>query len=392
MARSRNYGVWPLFREDIEPSRLNSREPIGMKTPHVESLTSYFTRLSWSHCLSPGRLFAAVVAPLLDKTYLSKRESRAPWLSRSFRARSAAINSIGRIAVDWVTLLEKLTGRTDLQSLTFLPWAGILSQRNLLRPWRAWCAVCIHEWNTADKQLYEPLLWSVKLVSWCVVHNVPLTAKCPSCKAVLHFLSHGGRPGYCNVCGMWLGASQQKFRLSSSDSAEVSPANMIGELLAESSLVESSTHSTWSSVITSLIKDATANNASRFALRVGRNKSTISGWVHGSRIPLGELVDLSIQLKTTPLTFLSGSPGILETDNTLLQIPRRKPAVRARKPFNERKVSAELEKSITHSSPRSMQHLAKTLRVDKRVLYRHFPQRCKEIAAQAGRHRRSKAA
>src|SRR5262249_6503336 len=147
------------------PSRLNNLKPIGTATPHIESLTSYFIRLSWSHCLSPGRLFAVVLAPLLNKAYLSKTHNRTAWLSRSLRARSAAINGTGLIALNWTTRLEQLTGRCDLRALTLLPWAGALSQRHLLRSRRAWCPLCIHARNSEHLLLYEPLLWSIQLVT-----------------------------------------------------------------------------------------------------------------------------------------------------------------------------------------------------------------------------------
>jgi len=395
MTRRSNYGTWPLFHDNPEPTHLNNRQPLGMKTPYVESLTSYFTGLSWSHCLSPGRLFASVIAPLLDKTYLAKSDNRATWLSRSFRARSAAINGTGLMALDWTTLLEQLTGREDLRYLTFLPWAGMLSQRHLLRRWRAWCSVCIQEWATAGQPLYEPLLWSVKLVTRCVIHGVPLTLQCPSCSAALHCLSHRGRPGYCDACGHWLGVSIQPCRLLSTHSVdlEVYHATMVGELLANSCFVESSVHRTLSGAMASLIEGATDNNASQFASLVGRNKSTISGWLHGSRMPLNELLDLSSRLKATPLKILSGSCGTLVADNSDYQIPKRKPHTLARKHFNRKKALARLEKSLTCAPPpRSMRHLAETLHVDKRVLYRHFPQLCKEIAAQAAAYRRGKVA
>ncbi len=384
-----NYSAW-AFREDFEPSRLNNLEPIGTTTPHIESLTSYFIRLSWSHCLSPGHLFAAVIAPLLNKAYLSKTHIRAVWLSRSLRARSAAINGIGLIALDWTTLLEQLTGRQDLRSLTLLPWAGTLSQRNLFRSCRAWCPVCFQARNSERLPLYEPLLWSIKPVTRCVIHHVPLISKCPRCNAALHWLSHNSRPGYCDACGQWLGLQQRPVSQTRSIARELSHENMVGELLANSSLAGSFIHSTLSSAMASLMSDDAGNNASCFALRVGRNKSTICGWVHGSRIPLPHLLDISAQLQTTPLKFLSGSPTLLNADNTPNQLPKRKSDEVSRHLLDRKKTLAGLQKALASASPpRSMQHVARTLQLDKRILYRHFSQLCKEIAAKARKHRRS---
>lgn len=386
--------AWPI-RGPTEPSRLNNLEPIGTTTPHVESLTSYFKRLSWSHCLSPGRLFAAVIAPLLNKAYLSNAHNRAVWLSRSLRARAAAINGTGLIALEWTILLEQLTVRQGLRSLTLLPWAGTLSQRNLLRSGRAWCPVCIETRHSEHLPLYEPLLWSIRSVTRCVIHNVPLISNCPRCKNALHWLSQNTRPGFCDACGQWLGLCSPHRPLSQTRSRdrELSHANMVGELLANSSLVGSFAHSTLSTAMASLISDGAGKNASHFALRVGRNKSTICGWVHGSRIPLPHLLDISAQLQTTPLKFLSGPPALLNTDNSRKQLSKRKSAEVARHSFDRKKALAGLQKALASASPpRSMQHVARTLRLDKRILYRHFPQLCKDIAAQARKHRRTRAA
>jgi TniQ len=392
MRRPANCGAWPLFRDNVEPSRLNNREPIGINTSQVESLTSYFTRLSWSHCLCPGSLFSGVIAPLLDKPYLEKERNRSTWLSRSFRARSAAVNGTGLIAAEWVTTLEQLTGRKELRSLTLLPWSGILSQRNLLRPHLAWCALCIQQWSDASQPIYEPLLWSIKLVTQCVIHNLPLITRCPSCRAVLHCLAHGGRPGYCQACGQWLGVTMNRCRSleRGSTDADILRATRVGELLANSTSLGSSTDERFSSVIATLIKEVAAKNASHFAWVIGRNKSTICGWTHGSRISLNDLLDISDRLKTTPVRILSGS-GLSAADYIGHLISKRRPTPRSRNPFNRRRALSRLERALTYATPpRSMQHVAKILQVDKRVLYKHFPELCKEIAAHAARHRRMK--
>jgi hypothetical protein len=394
MRRPANYGVWPLFRDNVEPSRLNNREPIGINTSQIESLTSYFTRLSWSHCLSPGSLFSGVIAPLLDKPYLEKKRNRSTWLSRSFRVRSAAVNGTGLIAAEWTTILEQLTGRNNLRSLTLLPWSGILSQRNLLRPHLAWCALCIQHWSDASQPVHEPLLWSVKLVTRCVTHNVPLTTNCPSCRTALHCLAHGRRPGYCHACGIWLGVSMSQCRSleRGSSDPDILPATRVGELLASSMGLTYSPDNRFATVIATLIKEVAANNASRFARMVGRNKSTICGWTHGSRISLNDLLDISDRLKTTPLRILSGS-GLSAADYVGYLISKRTPVLRPRNPLNRRRALSRLERALTYATPpRSVQHIANRLHVDKRVLYKHFPQLCKEIAARAARYRRTKVA
>ena len=54
--------MWDLQMPTIpERSALYPLEPISVSTPMVESLTSYVTRLSYEHCLSPGALFRTTI-------------------------------------------------------------------------------------------------------------------------------------------------------------------------------------------------------------------------------------------------------------------------------------------------------------------------------------------
>jgi hypothetical protein len=141
-----------------------------------------------------------------------------------------------------------------------------------------------------------------------------------------------------------------------------------------------------------LIKEVAGNNASRFARLVGRNKSTICDWTRGSRISFNDLLDISDRLKTTPVRILAGS-GLSAADYVGHLIAKRTPVLRSRNPLNRRRAQSRLERALTNATPpRSVQHVANRLHVDKRVLYKHFPQLCKEIAARAAGYRRTKVA
>ena len=48
-------------------SRLYSLEPVGMGTPHVESLTSYIARLAEAHCVTPRILIEREISLLREK-------------------------------------------------------------------------------------------------------------------------------------------------------------------------------------------------------------------------------------------------------------------------------------------------------------------------------------
>jgi hypothetical protein len=170
------------------------------------------------------------------------------------------------------------------------------------------------------------------------------------------------------------------------------PATLVGELLANSTYLKSSTDNRFSSIMATLIKEVAGNNASRFARLVGRNKSTICDWTRGSRISFNDLLDISDRLKTTPVRILAGS-GLSAADYVGHLTAKRTPVLRSQNPLNRRSALSRLERVLTYATPpRSVQNVANRLHVDKRVLYKHFPQLCKEIAARAAKFRRTKVA
>ncbi len=58
--------LWPEEQVEIKPhSRLYHIEPIGVGSPMVESLTSYFTRLAEAHSVPLQKLFLQEILPHL---------------------------------------------------------------------------------------------------------------------------------------------------------------------------------------------------------------------------------------------------------------------------------------------------------------------------------------
>ena len=62
------FDSWDIYQPDIPTrSHLFPIEPIGVKTPYVESLTSYLARLAQSHTLSVNDLVARKVKSVIPK-------------------------------------------------------------------------------------------------------------------------------------------------------------------------------------------------------------------------------------------------------------------------------------------------------------------------------------
>lgn len=214
-------------------------EPIGVDTPEVESLTSYMSRLSIAHCLTPSVLFTYEIVPLMNRSYLLPRDKK-PHSSLRLLANSVqALNGMGEIAKDCVKALETLTLRPELRYLTMLPWRDVLSEMHLLRRIRAWCPACFDERKKIGGIIYEPLLWTLKVVTVCQHHRRPLESSCPHCQCQSPLISSKSQPGHCPRCGESLGLHRSaitSIRASNNEQLQnhFEITKTIGEMLADS--------------------------------------------------------------------------------------------------------------------------------------------------------------
>ena len=173
-------------------------------------MTGYIARLAEAHCLSASTLFGYELAPLVDNSYWQRKlptVTKSSVLGYGFLAHTPALNGAGKIATEWVQVLETATMRSDLSRLTLLRWTDVLSNLHLLRPKRAWCPICYEERKIAGQIVYEPLIWCIDAVTACLVHRRRLQTTCHFCNRQSYALASKSRPGFCSACGKWLGRS-----------------------------------------------------------------------------------------------------------------------------------------------------------------------------------------
>ncbi len=135
-------------------SRFFGLEPRSLQTSAVESFTSYLMRLAEAHCVPLGTLIHLAGAPWLQNAFVAQGPSRNVTI---FLRAAALLNSHGVSAAEWVQVLTALTLRTDLPLLTMLPWAQVVSSRQLVHSQRQWCPCCFEEWRVKGQKVYEPL-------------------------------------------------------------------------------------------------------------------------------------------------------------------------------------------------------------------------------------------
>jgi hypothetical protein len=118
---------------------------MGIGTPLVESLTSYVSWIAEQHCVSNYVLVSREIGPLLDKAYLHTIGNYSRLGSSIWQRIARTLNGPNKTTGNWVSVLQALTLRDDLQYLTMLPWSGSIAPRNLIRREQAWCPICYEE-------------------------------------------------------------------------------------------------------------------------------------------------------------------------------------------------------------------------------------------------------
>ena len=378
-----------------ERSRLHSLLPQGLGTPLTEAMTSYIMRLAYSHNLTTRKLILSEFLPSLDKAYLSQAPGGFIW------RKLGAINGTGEWTEDFVRVAAQLTGRSvhELSTMTMLSYRHLLSSRGLLRSTRAWCSYCLAEWRTAGSAGYEPLLWSLQVVTTCPIHDRPLVAACPhaDCTAQQPFIRPNGLSGYCFSCSRWLAAPTDIVKPDDKYvglSMHQTHAVAVGTLIAGVSLANYSKpdkEGLERALQHGLEKQASGDRR-EFARLLGISVRSVSDLLTGNQVPqLGTLLQICERLNLSPLQILGLSDESAATHWHLSdplqhnQVPnRRRPGTKKKvRPFDSDRLRRELEGVLNSAEepPPSMRAVGERLGYDQSHLHKHFPTLCQAISA-----------
>jgi hypothetical protein len=370
-------------------SVLFSLPPIGLGTVLSEGLPSYLSRLAKAHSLLLCVLLAKYILPMLENHSLTKSLDRG---SGRLYERPGNFLGLNDFTLKLVTILEDLTVRNDLVFLTLLPFRHIIDQHGLLKEFRSWCPACLESWRKNQKEIYEPLIWSLQMILVCPIHRCYLLTTCPTCKRTQHVIARKMQAGYCSSCGSWL--VYDEFPRSSPpvgaydlwimqnmaqllESAQTLPFVPFKDLVVE--------------CLSRYIKDHFCNSASSFAISFQIPKATAKRWNAVSSFPtLQHLFQLSY-LSNTPLTDLIFK-GVLKKRIKTRAMPaayiRSSKETSQRKTIDHESVLRFLRNTLeSQAEHRTMEQVSKQLGYTKKTLYSHYPELCKAIAAKATNHR-----
>jgi len=275
-------------------SRLYALEPIGVGTSFVESLSSYVVRLADAHAVSLGDLVGRELSPVAPKPLIwfgrFMKQNRAN--SHGFHARTCAINGFGESSKRWIEALERATLRATLRFLTLSPFDGVFSRQGVSRDTRVWCPRCYDDWRNNGAVIYEPLLWSIGIVTLCPRHRIPLVEECPHCHRWSKPLAVFSRPGHCSHCQEWIGGSSAALSEGASGAQASDTDNAlwravtIGELLAIAPRLEDvSLHSVFTANLKACVDAITGGNLYAFAGACQVSRSPLESHLSGKTVP-----------------------------------------------------------------------------------------------------------
>jgi len=363
----------------IPRSLLNPVAPIGVGTPEVESMVSYFCRLAMSHCISADELGRTV-------------ERAMQWEHSTGRWHGLSLSGMSKTAHDWACALSKLTSVDNLHSLTLLPWRDVIAEQSARPTSAQWCPHCLADDRSAGETPYFRLSWDVGAVSACAKHKTRLVHVCADCgRANIRHKSVFVVPGWCTSCGGFLGAGGSE----AATHGEVWIAGQLGAMLAlRYGFASRPSLGAMLDGIRELVQRLDDGKSARFARRIGLPKNTVHYWLAKGGTPgLPALLRMASQSGLTLSKLLVGdltdwvpaSCDIHALDSLFPEAKKR--ASPERRDWD--KIRAQVAALNESSTVISVREAARDLNVNVRQLYAHANEEARALAVRWNEHRKN---
>jgi hypothetical protein len=203
-------------------------EPIGIGTGLVEASSSLWKRAAERASV----MFGDMVRWAFEEEPMVPNYPHAVTGQLALTRRMLGIDGPTAVAQVYLDALRPLVESNDIEACTLRPFAGMLSEKNLLRRYKAWCPLCLISMKerSGESGVYEPLLWRLSDVTVCPEHNVDLLTTCRACGRRGDIVARYARVGCCGRCGAWQG-KDEKLVIRRGDENEVRIARAVFGLL-----------------------------------------------------------------------------------------------------------------------------------------------------------------
>lgn len=349
-------------------SKLYNIEPIGLGTPYSESLTSYISRLAESHCTN--------VATLICKTFISyiKTVSRKKsFMNGSLGPKTKYINGNSPISLEYVTALEELTTRNDLVYLTMNSWSGLFSN-NVIGDYRKWCPNCLDDAKNKGREIYEPIIWYIKDIQLCDVHQVNLEERCLKCGRNQNFLHANFKVGYCQYCLSWLGYESKILKVDNLVYQDFLLGSFKSLIVNSSNLNTCPTNLRLGFSLKKILDDNNFSSIKEFADYLGFHQSLLQQWISNKRKPS---IDSLFKIYQKTHLSIYEMFGTSMENNLCLNVKKILKTKNKILTLNE--VENELKMELKYNNFDSLYKLTIAKGFDARRAKKNFPELCLEI-------------
>lgn len=355
-------------------SILHAITPTAVGTSDVESLTSYFCRLAYSHGMTARNLGAWILARVGQAV-----PDDFKWSQRSFSSMSSETEQ-------WAAWIAELTAVGDLDRLTLVPWRQVMAGTTLAPRSDHWCPQCLAEDHASGLEPYLRLSWDVAPFAVCTKHKVALVSTCPHCgRSNVRNRAAVVVPGYCTFCGGFLGDA---------DASPATPealwsARQIGLMLArQPTLPQGGT----ADVLKRIIERMAGGQSATFARRLGLSKSGLWHCVAKGGLPtlqtwLAVSLHSGLGLDRLFSGDLDGWVPPIEPQQMIIPLPESPRTGIASRRLDWEQIRAELQGMLKLPEPITLAEACKRVGVEYKQLYLRANQEARMIADRHRQHR-----
>ena len=171
-----------------------TQEQLGKETFEVESLLSFWCRLSEIHGLSVNQLCT-------EMGFWGDRHG-FQFPHSLLYGRVLSMCSYGINVEKMVRAVEAATGSKGLQAGTLLPLKDVLAPygRQALKKHKAWCPRCYQDDEQVHEVCYDRLFWAFEAIDRCPIHKLKLLTHCPHCENLQRYPHASGILSKCHTC------------------------------------------------------------------------------------------------------------------------------------------------------------------------------------------------
>lgn len=367
---------------DVPPrSRLFSLAPGGAGTPDQEGLLSLLVRTCHAHAVNPRLVIRDVFSE-------AEPSIRSIPTAAFFQRLAGTMNGLGKYADLFVSAMKKLTGRTDLRTLTMLPWQSLFPHngQGMLTRHRRWCPVCLHEQRLHSEVATLPLIWSLEAYSFCRHHSVPLEHCCPFCEKTQPFVPPYPDLGICSHCRRPLNGGRAPQEIPE---LQRWIANALTGMVEQQSAEGfAPSLDLFRKFLISQVEAHTEGNRAAFCRALRLNEFAISGWLNKDERPsITQFLTICYGTKTMPWEVFDTRNPLSAVGNLLLPTGKLRSRAPCQRPTSARlaELRQALQKHFVKGSGLSVSAIATEFGVTRSFLRYRFPDLCKSLSLESRR-------